>query len=168
MTNGEMIQKVFNCEVCDPIPEDDIIHIIFSGKKDSAIGLDLSWWNAEYKGSTTNNDLRCKQLVDELSKMPPMVLATAYLHAINYTLYGEDVTEKWVTATQNACALEKAYGKGYYDALQRQTETEADVAKKYQKIEEVIDRLKNLDDHTTSTDLLFEIKEIVEDGNNNL
>lgn len=29
-----------------------------------------------------------------------------------------DVTEKWVTATQNANALEKAYKKGYYDALQ--------------------------------------------------
>jgi len=60
-----------------------------------------------------------KQLIDELSKMPPMVIATAYLHAINYTLYGEDVTEKWVTATQNASALEKAYRKGYYDALQK-------------------------------------------------
>lgn len=60
-----------------------------------------------------------KQLIDELSKMPPMVIATAYLHAINYTLYGEDVTEKWVTATQNASALEKAYNKGYYDALQK-------------------------------------------------
>ena len=65
-----------------------------------------------------------KQIIDELSKMPPMVIATAYLHAINYTLYGEDVTEKWETATQNASALEKAYRKGYYDALQRQTESE--------------------------------------------
>ena len=58
-----------------------------------------------------------KRLIDELSKMPPMVIATAYLHAINYTLYGENVTEKWVTATQNASALEKAYSKGYYDGL---------------------------------------------------
>lgn len=63
-----------------------------------------------------------KQLIDELSKMPPMVIATAYLYAINYTLYGEDVTEKWVTATQNVSALEKAYRKGYYDALQRPAE----------------------------------------------
>ena len=63
-----------------------------------------------------------KQLIDELSKMPPMVIATAYLHAINYTLYGENVTEKWITATQNASALDKAYKKGYYDALQRQVE----------------------------------------------
>lgn len=60
-----------------------------------------------------------KYLLNELSKMPPMVIATAYLHAINYILYGEDVTEKWLTATQNASALEKAYKKGYYDALQK-------------------------------------------------
>ena len=69
-------------------------------------------------------DYESKQLIDELSNMPPMVIATAYLHAINYTLYGEDVTEKWLTATQNAYALEKAYKKGYYDALQRQVESE--------------------------------------------
>ena len=67
---------------------------------------------------------KSKQLIDELSKMPPMVIATAYLHAVNYTLYGVDVTEKWVTATQNASALDKAYKKGYYDALQRQAERE--------------------------------------------
>lgn len=63
-----------------------------------------------------------KRLIDELSKMPPMVIATAYLHAINYTLYGENVTEKWLTATQNASALEKAYREGYYDALQKMRE----------------------------------------------
>jgi hypothetical protein len=33
-----------------------------------------------------------KQLIDELSKMPPMVIATAYLHAINYTLYIYNLT----------------------------------------------------------------------------
>ena len=76
--------------------------------------------------SKENQIQKCesKYLLDELSKMPPMVIATAYLHAINYTLYGEDVTEKWLTATQNASALEKAYRKGYYDALQRQLESE--------------------------------------------
>ena len=69
---------------------------------------------------------RTKQLIDELSKMPPMVIATAYIYAINYTLYGENVTEKWLTATQNASALEKAYREGYYDALQRQAERRTD------------------------------------------
>ena len=55
-----------------------------------------------------------------------MVLATAYLHAINYTLYGEDVTEKWVTAAEQASALEKAYRKGYYDALQKMEEAKSE------------------------------------------
>ena len=64
-----------------------------------------------------------EQLIDELSKMPPVVIAIAYLHSINYTLYGEDVTEKWVTDAQNASALEKAYRKGYYDGLNRQAKT---------------------------------------------
>ena len=56
MTNGEMIQKVFNCEVCEPIIEDDIIHVIFADKKNSAIGFDWSWWNAEYKEPTIGVD----------------------------------------------------------------------------------------------------------------
>ena len=67
-----------------------------------------------------------KQLINELSKMPPMVIATAYLHAINYTLYGADVTKEWVTATEQAAIIERAYRKGYYDAMQRQTESEED------------------------------------------
>ena len=62
---------------------------------------------------------RVAKIIDELSKMPPMVIATAYLHAINYTLYGEDVTEKWLTSTQNAIAFEKAYRKGYHDAMEK-------------------------------------------------
>ena len=72
-------------------------------------------------------DYKIKQLIDELSKMPPMVIETAYLHAINYTLYGEDVTEKWLTATQNAAALEKAYREGYYDALQEMRAEKEDI-----------------------------------------
>ena len=38
-----------------------------------------------------------------------------YLHALNYHLYGADVTEKWRTATQNAANVEKAYMKGRRD-----------------------------------------------------
>jgi len=66
-----------------------------------------------------------KRLIDELLKMPPMVIATAYIYAINYTLYGEDVTEKWLTAVQQASVIEKAYGEGYYDGLQKRAEIEA-------------------------------------------
>lgn len=64
-------------------------------------------------------EYKSKQLLDELSKMPHMVIATAYLHAVNYTLYGADVTEKWATAVQQASALERAYQKGFHDAMER-------------------------------------------------
>lgn len=63
-------------------------------------------------------DYEKKVLIDELSKMPHRVISIAYLHALNYTTYGVDVTEKWLTATQQANALERSYRKGYYDALQ--------------------------------------------------
>lgn len=63
-----------------------------------------------------------QKLIEELSKMPSMVIVTAYLHAINYTLYGEDVTKAWTTAVQQQAVLSKAYERGYYDALQGLTE----------------------------------------------
>lgn len=77
-----------------------------------------------FKNKEDKEVTKSKKLIEELSKMPPMVIATAYLHALNYTLYGEDVTEKWLTAIQNASVLEKAYRKGYHDALQRLAESE--------------------------------------------
>ena len=57
MTNGEKIQQDFDCEVCEPIIEDNIIHVVFADKNDSAIGFDWDWWNMEYKKPTTENDL---------------------------------------------------------------------------------------------------------------
>ena len=63
-----------------------------------------------------------QHILEEMSKFDEMTLSTAYIYAKNLTLYGVDVTEKWLTATQNSVALEKAYKKGYYDALQKQTE----------------------------------------------
>lgn len=68
-----------------------------------------------------------KQLLDELLKMTTMVIETAYLYAINITSYGVDVTEKWLTATQNASAMERAYRKGYYNALQKAESEDKDV-----------------------------------------
>ena len=65
-----------------------------------------------------------EKLIELLSKEDTMVLSQAYLYAKNLTNYGVDIAEKWVTATQNASALEKAYRKGYYDALQRLVESE--------------------------------------------
>ena len=69
-------------------------------------------------------DDKTKQLLDELSKMSPMVVSLAYIYAVNTIKYGVDVTEKWLTATENAVALERAYNKGYYEALQRLKESE--------------------------------------------
>ena len=69
-------------------------------------------------------DYERKKLIEELSKMPPMVIATAYLYAMNFELYGVDVTKEWVTATQNASALSRAYEKGYYEGF-KNAESEA-------------------------------------------
>ena len=57
-------------------------------------------------------------LLEELDKEDFQILILAYLYAKNRKTFGEDVTEKWETALQNADALEKAYRKGYHDALQ--------------------------------------------------
>ena len=65
---------------------------------------------------------KIKYMLNNLSKMPPMVIETAYLKAVCFELYGVDVTKEWVTATQNASALSKAYAKGYYEGLKRQAE----------------------------------------------
>lgn len=67
-----------------------------------------------------------EQLIEKLSKMQPMVIETAYLYAINYTEYGENVTEKWVTAVQQTSILEKAYRRGYYDALEERGKQESE------------------------------------------
>lgn len=68
MTNGEKIQEIFKgCDVCEPIIEDNIIHVIFVDKNDSAIGFDWDWWNMEYKEPTptiTLDDL--KELREEI------------------------------------------------------------------------------------------------------
>ena len=104
-----------------------------------------------------------KQLIDELSKMPPMVIATAYLHALNYTLYGEDVTEKWLTATQNASALEKAYQKGYHDAMER-VKPPAQPDNRLTKIADLMDGTIDHFDLDDAMDLLYQIKGVLKDG----
>lgn len=64
-------------------------------------------------------------MLDELSKEPEMVIATAYLYAKNYVHYGEDVTKAWATALQQNAILEKAYNNGYSDALKEREERKA-------------------------------------------
>ena len=65
-------------------------------------------------------------LLEELAKEDLQVLALAYVYAKNLQLYGEDVTKAISTATQNAAILEKAYNKGYYDAMNRMSAQESE------------------------------------------
>ena len=58
-------------------------------------------------------------LLEELAKENLQVLSLAYVYAKNLQIYGEDVTKAIYTATQNVTILEKAYNKGYYDAMNR-------------------------------------------------
>lgn len=61
-------------------------------------------------------------MLDELSKEPEMVTATAYLYAKNFVRYGEDITKAWTTAVQQEAILRKAYNDGYSDALKEREE----------------------------------------------
>lgn len=104
MTNGEMIQKVFNCEVCEPIIEDDVIHVIFADKKDSAIGFDWSWWNAEYKESTTKNDLEIDgKLIERIKQIIYNITAeydteTIHVDRLIYEIENlEPKTGRWIS-----------------------------------------------------------------------
>jgi len=71
----------------------------------------------ESEEKQTPEEYKRKLLMHKLSEMPSVVVETAYLYAVNYIAYGEDVTKDWLTAIQQTQALEKAYQKGYYDAM---------------------------------------------------
>ena len=58
-----------------------------------------------------------KKLIVEMSKLPAMVLDTAYRYALNYVEYGEDVTQKWLTSIAKTRALETARVRGYYEGV---------------------------------------------------
>lgn len=59
------------------------------------------------------------RLIEELAKEDAMVLSQAYIYAKNLVMYGENVAEKWNTVTQQSAILEKAYARGYYEAMER-------------------------------------------------
>lgn len=76
--------------------------------------------NIGYKTDAEN--VKRQALIDLMKDMPLSILQISFIYAKNYTEYGEDVTRTWLTVTENVGALEKAYRKGYYEALQRQVE----------------------------------------------
>lgn len=59
------------------------------------------------------------KLLEAMRQFDDMTLSTAFVYAENITLFGVDVTKEWLTATEQSANLEKAYRKGYYDALER-------------------------------------------------
>lgn len=63
-------------------------------------------------------------IMEELNALDYKTLSTAYLYAKNFHSYGVDVTEKWLTATQQSAALSKAYRDGYYYGLKIYEEQE--------------------------------------------
>ena len=71
------------------------------------------------KESTPLSEHFGRPILEELAKEDLQVLTLAYVYATNLDMYGEDVTKAIYSATENAAMLEKAYRKGYYDAMNR-------------------------------------------------
>ena len=67
-----------------------------------------------------------EMLLKELSEMPDTVIVTAYLHAINYTKFGVDVTKPWLTAIQQTSSLDRAYRAGFKDGAEMAKENADD------------------------------------------
>lgn len=62
MTNGEKIQEIFKgCDICEPIVEDNIIHVVFADDPGVANAFSWDWWNKEYK--EPEEDLTDEQLL---------------------------------------------------------------------------------------------------------
>ena len=67
-------------------------------------------------------DAQKKQMLKDLAEHPTIVIATAYLYALHYNLYGIDISKEWDTVVKQSQALEEAYNKGYYDAMNKKEE----------------------------------------------
>ena len=64
-------------------------------------------------------DIKLREtIIEELSKQPTMVLATAVMYARNMAAYGVSVVEQWKTAVQQCDALSKAERYGYAKATE--------------------------------------------------
>lgn len=55
-------------------------------------------------------------MLAKLSEESDMVIATAYVYAVNMRKFGRDVTEKWLTAVTQSMALDEAYVRGRCDS----------------------------------------------------
>ena len=55
-------------------------------------------------------------MLAKLAEESDMVVATAYMYAVNKCKFGKDVTEKWLTAVTQSMALDEAYVRGRIDS----------------------------------------------------
>lgn len=94
-------------------------HLIFCSKFGCPMDINDINDDSDCRQEKERRKTKREALLGELAKEDLQVLVLAYTYAKNIQMYGEDVTEEWQTATQNASALEKAYNKGYYDALEQ-------------------------------------------------
>lgn len=65
-----------------------------------------------------------EDILEKLAKEDLQVLILAYVYAKNLYMYGEDVTKAIQSATENAVIVDKAYRRGYYDAIKIMAESE--------------------------------------------
>ena len=85
--------------------------------------------------------VRRRRLLDQFMDCSSSVIALAFMYAKNFEETGSDVTEKWITAEQQAEALQRYYNKGYNtgygDGLSKGREHER---KRIQKVIETASR----------------------------
>lgn len=81
---------------------------------------------------------RRRRLLDQFMDCSSSIIALAFMYAKNFEETGFDVTEKWVTAEQQADALQRYYDKGYQngygDGIQKGREYEREKIKRINEI----------------------------------
>lgn len=65
-----------------------------------------------------STNVETEYLIDELSKLPPMVLHTAYLYGYHLVNYGVDITQAWVTAVQQSYMIDQVKAKTRHDTIE--------------------------------------------------
>ena len=68
-----------------------------------------------------SNKTEMVALINWLLEYDETTLKVAIMYATNYLQYGVDITEKWNTATKQACALHYAEQRGYAEGIKRFT-----------------------------------------------
>ena len=96
MTNGEKMKEIFPSMIVGFITESQI-GVYFVKNQNSASVFSLDWWNAEYKESTTKNDLG----VDSISRQEVLRLLANSIGKTNTYLQTEVLRMSSVTPQES-------------------------------------------------------------------